>query len=118
MSTPLFSPRMPFFFFSSFSLPSQPPFFFFFSFFLLTLNQPTSGSSTHTLTLYNTSSPHPLSVLEPTSPSSYSGVLPHLNRNTPIASAALHPHRMVLAGGAMGSTWVNLWGCKGAERGV
>ncbi|KAL8963144.1 MAG: hypothetical protein Q9193_000561 [Seirophora villosa] len=77
-----------------------------------------AGSSTHTLTLYNTSSPHPLSVLEPTSPSSYSGVLPHLNRNTPIASAALHPHRMVLAGAAMGSTWVNLWGCKGAERGV
>ncbi|KAL8971998.1 MAG: hypothetical protein Q9197_002991 [Variospora fuerteventurae] len=82
-----------------------------------------AGSSTHTLTLYNTTSSsssqqqQPLSVLEPTSPSSYSGVLPHLNRNIPIACAAFHPHRMVLAGGAMGSTWVNLWGCKGAEGG-
>ncbi|KAL8902868.1 MAG: hypothetical protein Q9207_004317 [Kuettlingeria erythrocarpa] len=82
-----------------------------------------AGSSTHTLNLYAmpssssaTAKTHhtPLSVLEPTPPSIYA--LPHLthyHRNSPIATAAFHPHRMVLAGGAVGSTWVNVWGCRG-----
>ncbi|KAL8801190.1 MAG: hypothetical protein Q9182_004639 [Xanthomendoza sp. 2 TL-2023] len=31
----------------------------------------------------------------------------------PIASAGFHPHRMVVGAGAVGSSWVNVWRCRG-----
>ncbi|KAL8704231.1 MAG: hypothetical protein Q9201_002608 [Fulgogasparrea decipioides] len=71
-----------------------------------------AGSSNHTLNVHNMTGT-PLSTLEPTSPTSYSGA--HLlpgHRNKPIASAAFHPHRMLVAAGAVESSWVNLWACR------
>ncbi|KAL8866959.1 MAG: hypothetical protein Q9174_005971 [Haloplaca sp. 1 TL-2023] len=73
-----------------------------------------AGSSNHTLNVYSMSG-SPLSTLEPTSPSSYAGShLLHGYRNKPIASAAFHPHRMLIAAGAVESSWINVWGCKQA----
>ncbi|KAL8778808.1 MAG: hypothetical protein Q9213_007243, partial [Squamulea squamosa] len=59
-----------------------------------------AGSSSHELRLYHTNGKQ-LNVLSPTIPSTYTGThLLQSHRHTPIASAAFHPHRMMLAGGA------------------
>ena len=74
-----------------------------------------AGTSTHSLNLFNMNGT-PLNVLNPTIPSPYT--VTHLlqsHRHTPMASAAFHPHRMVLAGGAVGSGWINVWRCRGVE---
>ncbi|KAL8708095.1 MAG: hypothetical protein Q9220_006948 [cf. Caloplaca sp. 1 TL-2023] len=71
-----------------------------------------AGSSHHTLSVFHTSG-HQLSVLEPTAPGPQ---FLNLSRSRPIASAAFHPHRMVIAGGAVGSGYVNLWGCRGVDE--
>ncbi|KAL8913559.1 MAG: hypothetical protein Q9171_001642 [Xanthocarpia ochracea] len=74
-----------------------------------------AGTSTHSLNLFNMNGT-PLNVLNPTIPSPYA--VTHFlqsHRHTPMASAAFHPHRMVLAGGAVGSGWSNVWRCRGVE---
>ncbi|KAL9041805.1 MAG: hypothetical protein Q9180_001039 [Flavoplaca navasiana] len=74
-----------------------------------------AGSSSHTLNVFHTNGT-PLSTLSPTIPSTYTGThLLQSHRHTPMASAAFHPHRMVIAGGAVGSGWINVWRCKGVE---
>jgi len=49
---------------------------------------------------------HLLSSFEP-----YSSFL-HQSRGSPIAATAFHPHRMMIAGAALGDTHVNIYACR------
>ncbi|KAL8742273.1 MAG: hypothetical protein Q9190_005213 [Brigantiaea leucoxantha] len=76
------------------------------------------GASNRTLTMYkqfdiekpNIVEPYKkLSTVEPYAPFLHSA-------RTPISGSGLHPHRMLVAAGAWGSPYVNIWGCRGAEK--
>ncbi|KAI9738013.1 MAG: hypothetical protein M1834_009383 [Cirrosporium novae-zelandiae] len=75
-----------------------------------------AGLSTNTVSLYNTSG----TLLSSTFPYSRSLLAHHYGRShqQPILSTAFHPHRMMLAVGALGDLHVNLFSCNGLKGGV
>lgn len=71
------------------------------------VNTHRSGSERHSVKIYNMDGAF-LSSLEP-----YGNYL-HQGRNAPISATAFHPHRMVLACGAVNDNHVNLFSCSDA----
>ncbi|KAF1983882.1 WD repeat-containing protein-like protein mip1 [Aulographum hederae CBS 113979] len=67
------------------------------------------GTSRHTVKLFNTSTSQSLSEFEP-----YSSFLGQ-GRSKPIASTAFHPHRMMIAGTAVGDSHVLIHACNKEE---
>lgn len=71
-----------------------------------------SGSADHTIRVYNTSS-NLVSSFEPYM--SFLNRTPMATRHAPITATAFHPHRMMLACGAINDGHVNLFKCQTPE---
>ncbi|KAK5114250.1 hypothetical protein LTR85_010315 [Meristemomyces frigidus] len=72
-----------------------------------------TGSADHTIRVYNTQLKH-LSSFEPYM--SYLRLASNVPRNAPITATALHPHRMMLACGAVNDGHVNLFKCEAVKE--
>ncbi|KAK3674410.1 Target of rapamycin complex 1 subunit kog1 [Recurvomyces mirabilis] len=72
-----------------------------------------TGGADHTIRVYNTTEMRQLSVTEP-----YMSLLRMTNvpRNAPITATAFHPHRMMMACGAVNDGHVNLFKCEAVEE--
>lgn len=73
-----------------------------------------TGGADHTIRMYNTTDLKPLSVAEPYM--SYLRLAQSSSRFAPITATAFHPHRLMLATGAVNDGHVNLFRCEVAER--
>ncbi|GAB7359588.1 hypothetical protein MBLNU230_g6773t1 [Neophaeotheca triangularis] len=73
-----------------------------------------TGGSDHTIRVYNTTDLKPLSVAEPYM--SYLRLAQGSSRAAPITATAFHPHRLMLATGAVNDGHVNLFRCEVAEK--
>ncbi|KAL9611682.1 MAG: hypothetical protein Q9167_003677 [Letrouitia subvulpina] len=64
-----------------------------------------TGTSAHEISIYNLAGGK-INTLEPYN-------IWYMPNKSPISATAFHPHQMLLAAGAVGSPYINIWGCRG-----
>lgn len=69
------------------------------------------GTQRHQVKIFNINNGQPVSQFEP-----YSGFL--RDRSAPIAAAAFHPHRLMIAAAALHDNHVNIFACRDSDRAI